>query len=100
MLLTRSPLEVSQRLPAKRSSFDLHALSTPPAFVLSQDQTLQRKRTVREGPQSSCVFELVLRINGQTIIRSDISALSDVFYSSTDLSQRLREASAEGAAQS
>ena len=24
-----------------RSSFDLHVLSTPPAFVLSQDQTLQ-----------------------------------------------------------
>jgi hypothetical protein len=24
-------------------SFDLHVLSTPPAFVLSQDQTLQKK---------------------------------------------------------
>ena len=39
-LLTRSPLssiEASFHL----SPFDLHVLSTPPAFVLSQDQTLQ-----------------------------------------------------------
>jgi hypothetical protein len=26
----------------RRHSFDLHALSTPPAFVLSQDQTLNK----------------------------------------------------------
>ena len=38
VLLTRSPLIH----PASwASSFDLHVLSTPPAFVLSQDQTLQ-----------------------------------------------------------
>ena len=36
-LLTRSPLRC---LPKKTSPFDLHVLSTPPAFVLSQDQTL------------------------------------------------------------
>ena len=39
-LLTRSPLRLigaSSHL----SPFDLHVLSTPPAFVLSQDQTLQ-----------------------------------------------------------
>ena len=34
-LLTRSPL-------APKCPFDLHVLSTPPAFVLSQDQTLQK----------------------------------------------------------
>ena len=34
VLLTRSPLI------SKRDSFDLHVLGTPPAFVLSQDQTL------------------------------------------------------------
>jgi hypothetical protein len=40
VLLTRSPLEH----PASRAfPFDLHVLSTPPAFVLSQDQTLQTK---------------------------------------------------------
>ncbi len=39
VLLTRSPLteEASSLDP-----FDLHVLSTPPAFVLSQDQTLRR----------------------------------------------------------
>src|SRR5690606_17302502 len=40
VLLTRSPLEY----PASWAfPFDLHVLSTPPAFVLSQDQTLQQK---------------------------------------------------------
>src|SRR3712207_3786902 len=39
VLLTRSPLE---HRPEERVSFDLHVLSTPPAFVLSQDQTLRR----------------------------------------------------------
>ena len=38
VLLTRSPLEY----PASWAfPFDLHVLSTPPAFVLSQDQTLR-----------------------------------------------------------
>ena len=30
-------------LPLRRTPFDLHVLSTPPAFVLSQDQTLRRR---------------------------------------------------------
>jgi len=28
-------------------SLDLHVLGTPPAFILSQDQTLQKRRTLR-----------------------------------------------------
>ncbi len=41
-LLTRySPVRHSTRSPKKTFAFDLHVLSTPPAFVLSQDQTLQ-----------------------------------------------------------
>ena len=39
VLLTRSPLIPGA---STGSSFDLHVLSTPPAFVLSQDQTLQK----------------------------------------------------------
>src|SRR5881392_368666 len=42
VLLTRSPL-----IPERGSPFDLHVLSTPPAFVLSQDQTL--RRCIRSG---------------------------------------------------
>ena len=38
MLLTRSPLSP---IPKERFSLDLHVLSAPPAFVLSQDQTLR-----------------------------------------------------------
>gem|GEM_PF-2524194 len=42
-LRTRSPLRLFIR--RKRASFDLHVLSTPPAFILSQDQTLRKNRT-------------------------------------------------------
>src|SRR4051812_5847685 len=46
VLLTRSPLIN----PASwASSFDLHVLSTPPAFVLSQDQTLRKKQSSKPG---------------------------------------------------
>jgi hypothetical protein len=42
VLRTRSPLSRPEQAPW--TSFDLHVLSTPPAFILSQDQTLQQKR--------------------------------------------------------
>jgi hypothetical protein len=44
-LLTRSPLSASLINPKKSYesfSFDLHVLSTPPALILSQDQTLEK----------------------------------------------------------
>src|SRR3546814_17190078 len=37
-LLTRAPVSTS---PKRSFSFDLHVLGLPPAFVLSQDQTLR-----------------------------------------------------------
>ena len=40
-LLTRSPL--SPRSKAPGIPFDLHVLSTPPAFILSQNRTLHKK---------------------------------------------------------
>ena len=41
-LLTRySPVRHSTESPKRPFAFDLHVLSTPPTFVLSQDQTLQ-----------------------------------------------------------
>jgi hypothetical protein len=54
VLLTRPPLDWRVAPPA---SFDLHVLSTPPAFILSQDQTLhlkvfaRRPTRRRRGPQ-------------------------------------------------
>ena len=38
MLLTRAPLS---SIPKDAFPFDLHVLGTPPAFILSQDQTLR-----------------------------------------------------------
>ena len=63
VLLTRSPLEYPppqwQAFP-----FDLHVLSTPPAFVLSQDQTLQPQHTMR-----------VLRTNKTKTIKDSVSSV-------------------------
>ena len=42
VLRTLSPLNFL-RIATKKVPFDLHVLSTPPAFVLSQNQTLRRK---------------------------------------------------------
>ena len=43
VLLTRSPLEHPHQK-VRAFPFDLPVLSTPPAFVLSQDQTLQKNK--------------------------------------------------------
>jgi hypothetical protein len=56
VLLTRSPLIISIRrldviaTSSKNDPFDLHALSTPPAFILDQDQILFNK-----GQLQSCL---------------------------------------------
>ncbi len=47
MLLTRSPLSPA---PKGWFSLDLHVLSAPPAFVLSQDQTLREGTCVNPTP--------------------------------------------------
>jgi len=52
VLLTRSPLSPG---PKPRFSLDLHVLSAPPAFVLSQDQTL-REENVRPRPSGQRQF--------------------------------------------
>ena len=43
-LLTRPPLSHTKlrRISVQYASFDLHVLGTPPAFILSQDQTLNK----------------------------------------------------------
>ena len=42
-LLTRPPLSQLSVRKLRVASFDLHVLGTPPAFILSQDQTLMLK---------------------------------------------------------
>ena len=56
MLLTRSPLSPD---PKVWFSLDLHVLSAPPAFVLSQDQTLREELFV---PKDNLSLELVLKV--------------------------------------
>ncbi len=48
-----SPVRHSVRAEA-RTPFDLHALGTPPAFILSQDQTLHQDRLTPRRPQACC----------------------------------------------
>ena len=43
VLLTRPPLSHFSKQAFQNASLDLHVLGTPPAFVLSQDQTLNKK---------------------------------------------------------
>ncbi|HCW52638.1 MAG TPA: hypothetical protein DG753_02620 [Clostridium sp.] len=51
--LPRPPLI---RFPQETSSLDLHVLSTPPAFVLSQDQTLNKKFNLSLLKIKNCWF--------------------------------------------
>ena len=56
-LLTRPPLESFKILPklsSNLSPLDLHVLGTPPAFVLSQDQTLLFNPYRTPGRQPRC----------------------------------------------
>ena len=64
MLLTRSPLSPD---PKVRFSLDLHVLSAPPAFVLSQDQTLREDWFA--GQAGNLLFELVLKVSPRTNTR-------------------------------
>jgi hypothetical protein len=53
VLLTRPPLDWKELPPS--ASLDLHVLSTPPAFILSQDQTLHLKVFQRRRPKPATV---------------------------------------------
>ena len=63
MLLTRSPLSPG---PKAWFSLDLHVLSAPPAFVLSQDQTLREDvfaSTAARRQRDKLLFELELKVS-------------------------------------
>src|SRR5215470_6111516 len=53
VLLTRPPLDWKELPPS--ASLDLHVLSTPPAFILSQDQTLHLRVFQRRRPKPATV---------------------------------------------
>ena len=53
-LLTRPPLKA---VPKGYFPFDLHVLSMPPAFILSQDQTLNKMVSKRPLERSNHVID-------------------------------------------
>ena len=55
LLTCYSPVRRSADRPEADASLDLHVLSTPPAFVLSQDQTLHRGITSARRAMPECV---------------------------------------------
>ena len=57
VLRTLTPLDIIC-IATNNIPFDLHVLSTPPAFVLSQNQTLREKRM---GPKSQSLRERLLK---------------------------------------
>ena len=61
VLRTLTPLDITC-IATNNIPFDLHVLSTPPAFVLSQNQTLREKR-MRIAPQSLCTRLLKPMLN-------------------------------------
>ena len=60
MLRTLAPL-TRQRIATPTNPFDLHVLSTPPAFVLSQNQTLRKEfvSTLLRGEENLTVHNLI-----------------------------------------
>ena len=62
-LLTRSPLRFIAKSPS-----DLHVLGTPPAFILSQDQTLRKKASFDACVQSK-TQETVLSSYHSSIVK-------------------------------
>ena len=77
VLLTRSPLRHIRGFPLQYASLDLHALGAPPAFVLSQDQTLQR--TFKAGTRGRLpilsVMSLQLGLGSVRDPRASIAAM-------------------------
>ena len=67
VLLTRPPLTWGASSPRP---FDLHVLGTPPAFVLSQDQTLKKWYLKSFRTQNLCESESQLHSNS---LRCDVS---------------------------
>src|SRR5690349_1245328 len=56
------------RVPRRAFPLDLHVLSTPPAFVLSQDQTLQQKPVEKPSQQQKLPKESKTEVSGVNLL--------------------------------
>ena len=84
VLRTRSPLAQSC-IATKLSSFDLHVLSTPPAFVLSQNQTLRRKFYLSWQPGKPATNDKILTKNQSLLLSSGRCQIKSKFCRSLKL---------------
>ena len=77
MLLTRPPLLFQLSASTREEkAFDLHVLGTPPAFVLSQDQTLIIKvRTIFRLLSSICLLAYCLLVKNVCCLELNQDAL-------------------------
>ena len=74
MLLTRSPLSPG---PKPRFSLDLHVLGAPPAFVLSQDQTLREELVCRRtGKPFTSSLKLTFELVCSKVVSEDTTRLN------------------------
>jgi hypothetical protein len=55
------PPQTSTEVSIRSFTFDLHVLGTPPAFILSQDQTLRKDSPSRSLPLPDACFPTALR---------------------------------------
>ena len=105
MLLTRSPLSypcVHPKTSAEITPFDLHVLGAPPAFVLSQDQTLYKMvskpdysefKSLYSQTQSLASCELLLEfLKCFPHSKRVLQVLLIVQFSRSSASHRFREA--------
>ncbi len=59
----------------EKEAYDLHVLGTPPAFVLSQDQTLIKVRTILRLLSSICLLAYCLLVKNVCCLESNQDAL-------------------------
>ena len=79
VLRTRLPL-IILGIATKNNPLDLHALDTPPAFILSQDQTLNK----------NTFYPRIKRINRLTIMDPILSMVTILLSKSVSASPRGR----------
>ena len=66
----RFPLTKSTEASIARFSLDLHVLGTPPAFILSQDQTLNKLYLIKLGLVKSFSVTRMTRLRHYCVLRN------------------------------
>ncbi|OSP56996.1 hypothetical protein EFP6CSP_16855, partial [Enterococcus faecium] len=70
-----TPLFPVEQAPVEKEAFDLHVLGTPPAFVLSQDQTLIKSSNILRLLSSICLLAYCLLVKNVCCLELNQDAL-------------------------